>query len=411
MPVYAWKGIRGNQYLTGTMEALNHDEAAFKVKQQGIIITALVLGEGQEEARREKKALPQMLRRKKIPPREVLVFTRKTATMMHAGLPILQAFEMLREQAEHPYFREILGKVYMDVEAGTRLSDSFAKYPEVFDVIYINLVRAGEASGRLDFFLSKLVTNMERALRLRAAVKSALTYPVILLVVATGVVAVMMIWVVPVFAQMYGESGQTLPTPTQIVMNISDFLRNPLGGGALLLGLLGAALGVRAVLKKNAALRRKWHRRILKLPVMGEIILKSALAKIAMVQGNLSAAGVPVIESLDIAASSTTNMVLREAFEAVKRGVFSGEPLSTLLRQQPIVPVTYADLVAVGERTGNMKDMLEAISRYYEEEFDDAVGRLSAMLEPIMIVFLGVTIGFILVAMYLPIFKMGQTMV
>jgi len=411
MPVYAWKGVRGSQYLTGTMEALSRDEAAFKVKQQGVIITALALGEGQQEPSPEKKALPQLVRRKSVPPREVLVFTRKTATMMHAGLPVLQAFEMLREQTEHPYFRQILDKVYKDVEAGTRLSGSFANYPDVFDVIYINLLRAGEASGRLDFFLSRLVTNMERTLRLRAAVKSALTYPAILLVVATGVVAVMMVFVVPVFAQMYGESGRVLPAPTRIVMNISDFLRNPLGGGALLLGLVGAALGVRAALKSNSALRRRWHRRLLKMPVIGEIILKSALAKMAMVQGNLSDAGVPVIESLDIAASSTTNIELQEAFQAVKRGVFSGEPLSTLLRQQPIIPVTYADLVAVGERTGNMKDMLEAISRYYEEEFDDAVGRLSAMLEPIMIVFLGVTIGFILVAMYLPIFKMGQTMV
>lgn len=410
MANYAWKGIQGSQYRSGTIEALNRDEAVFKIKQQGVIITALTLAEGQEEPSKKEKVVASFFQRKKIPTREVLVFTRKTATMMRAGLPILQAFEMLREQTEHPYFKEVMTKVFADVEAGTRLSDSFSKYPDIFDIIYINLVKAGEASGRLDFFLSKLVVNMEKSLRLRAAVKSALTYPIILLVVAIGVVAVMMIWVVPVFAQMYSESGQSLPLPTQIVMNISEFLRNPLGGGLLLLGLIGAVFGFRSVLKQNKALRYKWHERILKLPVMGDIILKSALAKMAMVQGNLSAAGVPVIESLDIAASSTTNMVLREAFEAVKRGVFSGESLSVLLRAQPIVPATYADLVAVGERTGNMQDMLDAISRYYEEEFDDAVARMSVLLEPIMIVFLGITIGFILVAMYLPIFKMGQTM-
>lgn len=410
MPIYAWKGIRGNQYQTGTMDAVSREEAAFKVKQEGVIITALTLAKGEkEEASKKKSLLQTKWRKKKIPAREVLVFTRKIATMMRAGLPILQAFEMLRKQTVHPYFRAILDQVYQDVESGTRLSASFAKYPDVFDIIYINLVRAGEASGKLDFFLLRLVSNMEKTLRLIAAVKAALTYPAILLLVAVGVIAVMMIWVVPVFAKMYGESGQALPAPTMIVMNISDFLRNPLGGGTLILGLIGATVGVRSALKNNQALRRKWHRTILNLPVIGDIILKSALAKMAMVQGNLSAAGVPVIESLEIAASSTTNMVLQEAFEMVKRGVFSGEPLSALLRKEPIVPPTYADLVEVGERTGSMQDMLEAISRYYEEEFDDAVERLSAMLEPLMIVFLGITIGFILVAMYLPIFKMGQT--
>lgn len=232
MPIYAWKGIRGNQYQTGTMDAVSREEAAFKVKQEGVIITALTLAKGEKEEASEKKSLLQTKRRKKkIPAREVLVFTRKIATMMRAGLPILQAFEMLRKQTVHPYFRAILDQVYQDVESGTLLSASFAKYPDVFDIIYINLVRAGEVSGKLDFFLLRLASNMEKTLRLIAALKAALTYPAILLLVAVGVIAVMMIWVVPVFAKMYGESGQALPAPTMIVMNISDFLRNPLGGG------------------------------------------------------------------------------------------------------------------------------------------------------------------------------------
>ncbi len=407
MANFHWKGIQGTQYLSGEIEGLTEDEAAFKLTQQGIIITQLLMAAGEKPVR-PKKTLTLPQRKKKIPPKDVLILTRKTATMLKAGLPILQTLAMLRDQTENPTLQEVMRQIYASVESGKALSAAFAEHDTVFDAIYINLIKAGEASGKLDLFLEKLVQNQEKTIKIRAAIKGALMYPTILMTVAVGVLGVMMVFVVPVFAGMYGNSGMALPAPTQIILNISDFLRNPLGGGVLALALVGSVIGFKQAIKRNLSLRRRWHAYLLRMPLFGNLILKSALARIAMVQGNLAAAGVPVLESLDIASSSSTNLVMGDAMEAVKRGVFSGSPLSQLLREQAVIPRTYADMVEVGERTGNMQEMLGAISGYYEDEFDTEVDHLSALMEPIMIVFLGTTIGFILVAMYLPIFKMGQ---
>lgn len=405
MPSYLWKGIQGTQYQSGSIEALTNDEAAYKLSQQGIIITLLQLGEGQID---KKSGSTIASRRNKIPLYDILIFTRKSATMLRAGLPILQTIEMLGGQAEKPALKEMVAQIQKDIESGNSLSAAFAKHTAVFGSIYINLIKAGEASGKLDIFMGKLVESLQKTMKIQSTIKSAMMYPAILMTVATGVLMVMMIYVVPVFAEMYGNTGMELPGPTQTIIMISNFLRNPLGGGVLVATLIAGIVVLKQAMARNIALRRSWHRLLLGMPVLGDIILKSALAKISMVQGNLSAAGVPVIENLEISASSTTNLVLLEAMEAVKRGVFSGRPISVLLREQAAIPRTYADMVEVGERTGNMEEMLTSISTYYEEEFDIEVARLSALMEPVMIVFLGVSIGFILIAMYLPIFKMGQ---
>jgi type IV pilus assembly protein PilC len=228
------------------------------------------------------------------------------------------------------------------------------------------------------------------------------------LVVATIVVGIMMIFVVPVFAQMFGSIGSQLPAPTLFVMSISNFLRDPYGGGLLAAGIIFFIFLFRYSIRKSLNIRRKWHRWLLRMPLIGEMILNSNLAQISMVYGNLSGAGVPVIEALDITAESSKNEVIKDAIQVAKRGVFSGEPLSKLLAEIEIFPPTFSQLISVGEQTGNMTEMLETISSYFEEEFDSTVEKLSQMMEPIMICFLGGVIGFILVAMYLPIFKMGQ---
>lgn len=411
MPDFTWKGIKNTQYLNGTITALTRDEAAYKLKEDGIIITHLDKKgwEGEKkEARKPLKLSFKISLPRKVRLDKIMIATKKMATMLRSGLAILPSLEMVRDQVDDPLLKKTISEIYQDVEAGSSLSKAFGKHPDVFDSIYINLVRAGESSGSLDIFLDKLVLSIRKTIKIRKSIQSALLYPCILLAVATIVLSIMMIFVVPVFAKMFGSMGSQLPAPTLMIVNMSDFLRDPFGGGLLAVILVGSFIGFRMILKRNLALRRKWHALILRLPLIGDMALHSNVAQVAMVYGNLTNAGVPVIEALDITAESSKNEVIKDGIQAAKRGVFSGEPLSQLLANIKIFPSTFSQLVSVGEQTGNMSEMLETISSYYEEEFDTSVDKMSQMMEPIMIVFLGGVIGFILVAMYLPIFKMGQ---
>ena len=406
---YSYKGIQSSKYTEGKIEALNKDEAAYKLKQQKIIITSLEKISGNEEVE-EKNTKTKISKKapKKVPVHEVIVFTKKLETMIRAGLPILETIAMIQEQTEDQGLKWVIEKIHQDVESGTPLSDAFAKHSQVFNNVYINLLRAGESSGKVDLFLKKLVIGMEKDEKIRSSIKGALTYPIVLLVVATAVIILMMVYVVPVFQEMFAGAKGGLPAPTQIIVGMSEFLRDPLRGGFLAAVIAGIFFSASVAVKKSYKLRKSWHKMILKLPLFGELIQKSALSKIAMIQGNLTAAGVPVIEALDISASSIDNIIIHEAMIDVKRGVFSGEPLSKLFeKRKAIFPMTFTAMVSVGERTGNMEEMFESIALYYEEEMDSTVEKLTAMLEPIMIVFMGVTIGFILVAMYMPMFQMG----
>jgi type IV pilus assembly protein PilC len=410
MSDFDWKGIRNKQYVSGTVNALTRDEAAHKLKIDGIIITQLSkkLREAEKEIKERRNWKELFKRKKKVKLVQLMISTKKMATMLRSGLSILPSLEMVRDQVENPTLKETVNQIYKDVESGSSLSQSFAKHPDIFNAIYINMVKAGESSGRLDIFLDKLVLSIRKTIKIRKSIQSAMLYPSILLVVATVVVGIMMIFVVPVFAQMFGSIGSQLPAPTLFIMSISNFLRDPYGGGLLLVAIVTAVILFRQSVKRNLAFRKKWHAYLLRLPLIGEMILNSNLAQISMVYGNLSGAGVPVIEALDITAESSKNEVIKDAIQVAKRGVFSGEPLSKLLSEIKIFPATFSQLISVGEQTGNMTEMLETISSYFEEEFDSTVEKLSQMMEPIMICFLGGVIGFILVAMYLPIFKMGQ---
>jgi len=409
---YHYKGIQGNKYTDGNIEALNKEEAAFKLKEQKIIITSLDKVSGKEEVKNikiDKKSKKKS--GKKVPVHEIIVFTKKLETMIRAGLPILETIRMIEKQTVHPGLKQIIDKIHNDIESGTPLSDSFAKHDKVFNNIYINLLRAGESSGQVDLFLKKLVIGMEKDEKIRSSIKGAMTYPIILFVVAMGVIALMMVFVVPVFQEMFANSPGGLPAITQVVVDISEFIRDPIRGGLLAGSIVGFGIILSVSVKKSYKIRRSWHKLLLNMPLIGNMIRKSSLAKIAMIQGNLTAAGVPVMEALDISASSNSNVVIQEAMTEVKRGVFSGDPLSKLFEKNPnVFPATFTAMVSVGEKTGNMEEMFESIALYFEEEMDDAVTKLTSMLEPIMIVFMGLTIGFILVAMYTPMFKMGETL-
>ena len=403
---FEWKGIKGTEYLSGIVNALTRDEAVFKLKEDGVIITQLRSTSYVEEKKARKPFKINFEPRVKLV--HVMLITKKLATMLRSGLAILPSLKMVRDQIEDKRLKKILSTISQDVESGSNLSKAFSQHPSVFDSIYINMMRAGESSGRLDTFLDKLVASIRKTIKMRKTISAALTYPAILLTVAAIVLAIMMIFVVPVFAQMFGNIGSQLPGPTLMILSVSDFVREPMGGGLSFFLVIIAFCSFKYAVRHNLGFRRRWHRIVLSLPVIGDMVLNSNLAQIAMVYGNLTSAGVPVIEALDITANSTRNEVIKEAVLTAKRGVFSGQPLSALLSEIKVIPDAFAQLVSVGEQTGNMSEMLDTISGYYEEEFDSAVERLSQMMEPIMICFLGGVIGFILVAMYLPIFKMGQ---
>jgi len=409
---YSYKGIKDNKYIEDKITALNRDEAAFKLKEQKIIITALKKISGKEEGQKNKKETKKAKKiPKKIPIKEVIVFTKKFETMVRAGLQILESLKMIEQQTNHKGFRLIVEEIYQSVESGKNLSDSFEQYPGAFDDVYINLLRAGESSGKVQLFLLKLVSNMEKQQKIKSDIKSALTYPIILFIVALAVVTLMMLFVVPVFQDMFANTPGGLPGSTQMVVDISEFLRNPMRGGLLAISLVSVFVVLSFSIKKNYKLRRLWHRIVLKIPLFGGLVNKSSLAKIAMIQGNLRAAGVPEMEALDIAANSSNNLVIKEAMTDVQRGVFSGEPLSELFQKTPsIFPPSFVALVSVGEKTGNMEEMYGSIASYYEGEMDVIIARLTSMLEPIMMVFMGITVGGILVAMYTPMFQLGETL-
>ena len=411
---YAYKGILANKYTEGKVIAINKDEAAFKLKEDKIIITSLEKVSGKEEVIKAKKEVKESKKKtkipKKVPIEEVITFTKKFETMVRAGLPILETIKMIENQTEHKGFKLIVADIHQSVETGNTLSDSFEKYPGAFDNIYINLLRAGESSGKVQLFLSKLVINMEKQEKIKKSIKGAMTYPTILLIVAGAVVTLMLVFVVPVFEEMFAGKAGGLPAATQFVVNASNFLRDPLKGGVVAFLLVASFMGLSFAIRKNYKIKTAWHKLVLKLPLFGGLVSMSSLSKIAMIQGNLRAAGVPEMEALDIAASASNNVIIKEAMVEVRRGVFSGEPLSKLFEKTPsIFPPSFVALVSVGERTGNMEEMYGSIASYYESEMDVVIEKLTAMLEPIMMVFMGVTVGGILVAMYTPMFAMGDT--
>lgn len=407
MAVYQWKGIDGNKLNSGEIEAPNQEQASQKLQEKGVIITNIVLISGTEEAAISKHSSKKKVKVKKVKNKDLMIFTKKFATMVKAGLPILKTLEMLESQTEQPGFKWVISDIYDKVESGSPLSDAFENHPKVFDNIYVNILRAGESSGRLTTFLEKLVIQLEKSEKIKGKIKGALSYPVILLTVAIGVIGVMLVKVVPVFQEMFGSVGGELPGPTQLIIDVSLFLRDPVKGGGLIFGIIATFVFLKILVKKNMSARYKRDAFLLKMPILGDIIQKGMLAKVAMVSGNLSQAGVPVIEALSIVSKTVNNLLYKDAFKYIQTGVSTGKRLSSLYEDCDVFPPAFSQMLAVGEETGSMDTMMESIALYYEEEFDLVVDRLSEILEPFMIVFMGLTVGFIIVAMYMPIFEMG----
>ena len=403
---FEYKGISYGKYVEGEIEALNNAEAAHKLKEQKVIITKL------KEAKK-KKAIVKKEKKSfsfgtGIKAQEILIFCKQFATMLRAGLPVLNTLEMLEGQTSRPPMKKVIQTIKKDLESGNALSKCFEKHPKIFDTVVVNLIKAGEASGKLDTFLQKIVISLEKREKIKSQIKSALFYPGVLFSVAILVTVFMLMNVVPTFVNMYEGMGMgdDLPTPTAVIMSMSEFVRSS-GGLFLLIFIILFVVGFKYLMTKNYNIKKAWHKTMLKLPVFGNLINKSILAKVSLVLGNLNQAGVDLIESIDIAKSVTDNVVVIESLENIKKGVFSGETLTDLFGKEKIFPPTFSQLISVGEQTGSLDEMFGSVAIYYEEEFDVAVANLASLIEPIMIVFMGITIGGLMLAMYAPIFNVG----
>lgn len=343
-----------------------------------------------------------------IPSKEIVVFTKKIATMMRAGLPIVEAMSLVASQSSNKNMRRVTSQIIDKLNNGSSLSLAFREHKRHFDTVYLNMVEAGEMSGKLDIFLDRLVEMLEKQQAIKAGIKSALFYPITLVVITLGISYFMLTNVVPTFQEMYEGLGATLPAPTQAIVDASNWIQD--GGN-----VLGVILTVTAVWTSNHILNRyvRPYRKLksmiaLRLPIVGEIIVKSTVARMSLLMANLLAAGVSVIDTLEVSSTVSRNVQFLEATDRIQAKITTGAPLSVLFGSEKVFPVALSQLMAVGERTGNMDEMLTSISKYYEEEFTTLVDGLSTIIEPLMIVFVGIMIGVMVVALYLPIFSAGD---
>ena len=404
---FKWKGLKLNNFVDGQIESENKDEAMFALKKDGVIV--IEISDSNIKARNKKKTneVTKASSKLKIKDQELLLFTRKLTTMMKAGLAIVPALKMLKQQSGNPKFTPIIDDLLQKINSGITLSEAVVSYPNLFDIVYVNLIKAGEASGNLDTFLERICINLEKTIKIKKAIKSAMMYPIILLTVATSVVGIMMIFVVPVFVEIFGNANIELPGPTKLVMAISDFLRSWMAL-IMIFSLYVIIKVIKIIIRKNNSLHQAFDKKLMQLPVIGNLVRDAIMARFSMVLANLISGGVNLIEATEITKNSITNEKIKASIEKVKREIFSGRPFSVSLRETKDFPETMCGFIEVGEETGKLNEMLTTVSLYYEGEFDSSVDAFSSMLEPIMIVFLGVVIGFILVAMYQPIFLMGS---
>ena len=408
---FEYKGIAEGKYTEGIIEALDKDEASFKLREKKVIITSMTLVKGQKIKKLKKAGQGEgflgNLFIGKVKTADLSLFSKKISTMIRAGLPILDSFKMVEEQTENKRLKLIIHQISKDLEAGTSLSKCFAKNPAVFDKIYVNMIKAGEASGKLDIFLTKLTEILERREDIRRKIKSASFYPKILFFVAGGITVFMLLKVVPIFEEMYGGMGVPLPGLTKMIISASNFVQSKAGlMSFVILGLAYYLFGFAN--KRFPKFKRRIDKLSFKLPIFGNLIAQSIYARVALIMSNLVAAGVSVIETLEIVKETNDNLIVSDAIENVKRGIFSGVDLSKLFLKEPVFPAQFGQLIAVGEKTGNLEEMFTSIANYYQEEFDNAVETLSTAIEPIMIVLIGTLIGFLLLAMYMPIFNAGS---
>ncbi len=340
----------------------------------------------------------------KVTNKDLVVFTRQFSTMIDAGLPLVQGLNILAEQADNPKFKSILKQITKDVEGGSTLAEAMKKHPKVFNELFVNLIAAGEVGGILDTILQRLATFIEKAAELKSKIKGAMTYPIVVVCIAFIVIAVILIFVIPVFQDMFASFGSALPVPTQLVVNMSDFMK-----GNIHWVILGIAAFVFAFKQyRNSKGGRKTTDNIaLRLPIFGDLLKKTAVARFTRTLGTMLASGVPILDSLEIVAKTAGNVVIEEIIYEVRGSIAEGQTIAEPLSENDIFPGMVIQMISVGEATGALDTMLEKIADFYDKEVDAAVDALTSMLEPILMLFLGTAIGGLVVAMYLPIFSMA----
>ncbi|MDF0668622.1 MAG: type II secretion system F family protein [Nitrospira sp.] len=401
MATFAYVGrTKSGGVKKGELVAKSRDEAVDHLRKQSVVVTSL-------EERAAKEGFSLKLG-SGVSEKDLVVFTRQFGTMINAGLPLIQCLEILSTQSENAALRKSVGEIKVQVEGGSTFSDALRKHPKIFDDLYVNMVHAGEVGGLLDTILGRLSKHIEKAMKLKGQIKSAMVYPAAIIGIAAIVITVLMIWVIPVFEKMFKEmSGgkMALPGPTQLVIDMSNFVQ---GYWYIILGVIIAT--VVAVKKYYATPQGKLaiDKLLLRLPVFGDLIRKASVAKFTRTLGTLLASGVPLLEALTICAKTSGNKVVEGALLDAKVSISGGKTIAEPLAKSGTFPKMVTHMISVGESTGALDSMLGKIADFYEDEVDQAVTNLTALLEPMMMVFLGVTVGFIVVAMYLPIFTMAS---
>ncbi len=395
MPVYTWKGrTRNGEAREGTLEAANREEALAALRRQGII-GPTVKEKGKEIA------LPRL--RKGVKQKDIAIFTRQFSVMIDAGLPLVQCLEILAQQQPNKVFQNVLNEIRQDVEAGATLADAMRKHPKVFDDLFCNMVAAGETGGILDTILQRLSTYIEKIVKLKAAVKGALVYPVAVLVIAAVVVWVILTFVIPVFADLFTGLGAELPLPTRMTIALSNFLRR--WWWLILASIAGAIFGVKQYRKTDRG-RRVLDSMMLRIPVLGMLLRKIAVARFCRTLGTLTSSGVAILDGLEITARTSGNAIIEDAIMKVRAAVEEGKTIAQPLQETGVFPDMVVQMIEVGEQTGALDTMLSKIADFYEDEVDEATQNLLSLLEPVMIVILGTVIGGIVVSMYMPMFSL-----
>ena len=412
MPNFSYSGLNKGKKVEGNIDAEDNAKAVSRLKLQGILVSKITISKSAspaEEPDPEPKFFMGMqLESDKLATNDILQFTNKLKTMIAANLPIFEAVKLLRRQSKKPGLIKVTKSLLEDLNQGNTFSSGLAKFPEYFDDSYINMVVAGESSGTLGTFLEKINELITKQVKIVKDIKGAVTYPIILLTVAGLVTVVMLIKVVPTFQEIYASMGIELPASTQKVIAMSEFLQST-GGIILFFGIIISIVGLKQGIKRSYVIRKRWHQTILKLPKLGDLIAKSIYAQIGMVLGNLLTAGVNIVEALDISSKVTTNIMMRESIDRIKREILTGKSLSVLFKQErDMFPMEFSEFMKVGEKTGSVETMFFSIAIFYTAEVEDAVDAMKQFIEPVMIVLIGTIICGLLMTLYQPIFSMGD---
>lgn len=396
---------------TSTFSWEGTDRKGAKVKgemggQSPALVKAQLRKQGINPIKVRKKSVSLFSAGKAIKPADIALFTRQMATMMKAGVPLLSSFDIIGEGFDNPNMRKMVDELKQEVAAGNSFASSLRKKPIQFDDLYCNLVEAGEQAGALETLLDRVATYKEKTEALKAKIKKAMTYPIAVLVVAIIVSAILLIKVVPQFEDVFKSFGAELPVFTQMVIGLSQVLQE--WWLIVLIGVIGASFGIREIYRRSENFRNKIDQLLLKIPIVGDIIYKSSVARYARTLSTTFAAGVPLVEALDSVAGATGNVVFRKAVNQIKQDVSTGMQLNFSMRTTGVFPSMALQMTAIGEESGSLDDMLDKVASFYETEVDNMVDNLTALMEPMIMAVLGVVVGGLIVAMYLPIFQLGQ---